>query len=148
MGLPRQAPRGRERCGQYSTCLIWRATRGPVSLLLLVTSCTMAQSPRFSLSEQKQLQERERLIKQVDELRRAGKLDEAVAAAERALELRAPGRGERAESKEAETLSRLAELRESRGDWDRALARRKEAFLVCERVRGRNTGERSTSGWR
>ena len=93
---------------------IGRATRGPVALLVLVTSCTMAQSPGVSSPRpQEQLQERERLIKQVDELRRAGKLDEAVAAAERALELERRAGGE-ASSPEAEALSRLAELHELR----------------------------------
>ena len=109
---------------------IGRATRGPVALLVLVTSCTMAQSPGASSPRpQEQLQERERLIKQVDELRRAGKLDEAVAAAERALELERRAGGE-ASPREAEALARLAELHELRGDWVQAVGRRKEALAI------------------
>ena len=97
----------------------------------------MAQSPGASSPRpQEQLQERERLIKQVDELRRAGKLDEAVAAAERALELERRAGGE-ASPREAEALARLAELHELRGDWVQAVGRRKEALAVRMQVDGK-----------
>ena len=73
-------------------CVTCMAIYGLVSLLLFETPWLMAKSPRFSLSEQNQPEERDRLSKQVEELRRAGKLNEAVAAAER-VERRA-GAGE------------------------------------------------------
>ena len=58
--------------------------------------------------------ERDHLVRQVQELRRAGKFDEAVLAAERALELeRRVAGGESAGV--ANALSRLAELHELRG---------------------------------
>ena len=60
--------------------------------------------------------ERLRLAKQVDDLRQAGKFDEAVPIAERLLELeRRTGGGMTAGV--AEALSRLAVLHELRGDW-------------------------------
>ena len=73
---------------------------------------------------QEPVPERDRLIRQAEELRQAGKLDEAVAAAEHALELERRAGGE-ASPREAEALSRLAELHELRGDWDQALGRRR-----------------------
>ena len=76
------------------------------------------------------------MIRQVEELRRAGKLDEAVAAAERALELE-PGPGRESEPREAEALARLAELHELRGDWVEAVGRRKEALAVRVGVDGK-----------
>ena len=88
-------------------------------------------------SAAEQLQERDRLAKQVEELRQAGKLDEAVAVAERVLELERRAGGEMTAGV-AEALSRLAELHELRGDWGRALARRKEALAVRERVDGKD----------
>ena len=64
-------------------------------LLLLSTHSGGTQSPGVSAAgQQKQPEERDRLSKQVEELRRAGKLDEAAAAAERALELERRAGGE------------------------------------------------------
>jgi tetratricopeptide (TPR) repeat protein len=83
------------------------------------------------------LPERDRLSKQIEELRRASKLDEAVAAAERALDLERRAGGEKG-SQVAEALSRLAELHELRGDWGHALGRRKEALAMRERVDGKD----------
>jgi CHAT domain-containing protein/Tfp pilus assembly protein PilF len=103
-------------------------------LLLLATSSTSAQAPLAAPPAQ--LKEREKLAAQVDELRRAGKLDEALAAAERSLELERRAEG-KDNSREAEALSRLAELHEFQGDWDRALARTKEALAVREQVDGK-----------
>jgi CHAT domain-containing protein/Tfp pilus assembly protein PilF len=81
------------------------------------------------------LPERDQLIRQVDELRRAGKLDEAVVAAERALELeRAAGSGATADA--AEALARLAGLLELAGDWGRAAALRRDALSAREHADG------------
>src|SRR5262245_53086923 len=96
-----------------------------------------APGPVPSPGQQERLPERDRLVRQVDELRRAGKLDEAVAAAERALELERRAAGP-VQPSVAEALSRLAGLHELRGDWDRALARHREALAVRGRVDGRD----------
>jgi CHAT domain-containing protein/tetratricopeptide (TPR) repeat protein len=110
---------------------------GLVTLLLVGIPPPMAQSPeRSSPRPQEQLEERDRLIRQTENLRQAGKLDEAVAAAARALELERKASGDTTAGL-AEALSRLAELHELSGDWDRALARRKEALAVRERVDGK-----------
>jgi CHAT domain-containing protein/tetratricopeptide (TPR) repeat protein len=79
--------------------------------------------------------ERDRLARRVEELRQAGKLDEALSVAERVLELERQAEGEMTE-RLAVALSRLAELHELRGDWPEAQARRKEALTVRERVDG------------
>ena len=85
---------------------------------------------------QEPVPERDRLAKQVEELRRAGRLDEAVAVAERALELER--RAEEAmRGQVAEALVRLAELQEQRGNWDQAVVRRKEALAIRERMDGK-----------
>jgi tetratricopeptide (TPR) repeat protein len=76
------------------------------------------------------------LIRQAEELRQAGKLDEAVAAADRALELERRAGGE-ASPREAEALARLAELHELRGDWVQAVGRRKEALAIRMQVDGK-----------
>jgi CHAT domain-containing protein/tetratricopeptide (TPR) repeat protein len=102
-------------------------------LLLLAMPSTYAQAP--SAARQAQLQEANKLARQVVELRYAGKLDEALAAAERSLEMERRAEG-MTNSREAEALSRLAELHELRGEWDRALGRRREALAVRERVNG------------
>ena len=107
-------------------------------LLLLSTHSGGTQSPGVSSAgQQKQPEERDRLAKQVEELRQAGKFDEAVPVAERVLELER-GAGAKTSAEVAEALSRLAELHELRGDWGRALARRKEALAVRERVDGKD----------
>ncbi len=79
---------------------------------------------------------RDWLIRQAEELRQAGKLDEAVAAAERALELERRAGGE-ASPREAEALARLGELHELRGDWVQAVGRRKEALAIRVGVDGK-----------
>jgi CHAT domain-containing protein/tetratricopeptide (TPR) repeat protein len=103
----------------------------------LASHSANAQAPAASPApkRQEQVQEREKLTQQIDELRQAGKFDEAVALAERALEMERRASSE-ASAPLAEALSRLAELHELRGDWARALARRQEALAVRERVDG------------
>ena len=86
---------------------------------------------------EQQVQERNKLAKQVDELRQAGKFDEAVPVAERALEFER-GAGAKTSAEVAAVLSRLAELHELKGDWGRALARRKEALAARKRVDGKD----------
>ena len=114
------------------------AILGHVVLLFLQSPCSMAQSSGASSpGPQEEFQERKRLTRQVDELRQAGKLDEAVAAALRALQWeRQPG-GELTPGV-ADALSRLAELHELSGQWDRALERRKEALTIRERLAGKD----------
>ena len=82
-----------------------------------------------------QLPERDKLAKQVDNLRQAGKFDEAVPIAERVLELERKS-GDANPARVADALSRLAELHELRGDWSGALARRKEALTVRKSTDG------------
>ena len=67
-------------------------------------------------------------------MRRAGRFDEAVAVAERALER---GTGEAMRGQVAEVLARLAELHELRGDWGQAVGRRKEALAIRMQVDGK-----------
>ena len=106
-------------------------------LLLLSTHSGGTQSPGVSAAgQQKQPEERDRLSKQAEELRQAGKLDEAVAAAEHALELERRAGGE-ASPREAEALARLAELHELRGDWVQAVGRRKETLAIRMQVDGK-----------
>ena len=85
---------------------------------------------------QEPVPERDRLIRQAEELRQAGKLDEAVAAAERVLELERRAGGE-ASPREAEALSRLAELHELRGDWVGRWDGGEEALAIRVRVDGK-----------
>ena len=93
-------------------------------------------APQTGKPEQ-QIQERNKLAKQVEELRQAGRFDEAVAVAERTLDLeRRAGEGNQA--RVAEALSRLAELHELRGDWPGAVTRRREALAVRERMDGKD----------
>jgi len=108
-------------------------------LLLLANQSTSVQAPGASPApkQQEQLEERDRLVKQVEELRQAGTFDEAVAAAERVLELERRSGGEKTAGV-ADALSRVAELHELRGDWPGALARRREALVVRERVDGKD----------
>ncbi len=70
-------------------------------------------------------------------LRRDGKLDEAVDAAERALKLER-GAGGESTARVAEALSRLADLHELRGDWGRAVALRNEILGIRGRADGRD----------
>jgi tetratricopeptide (TPR) repeat protein/CHAT domain-containing protein len=93
-----------------------------------------AQTPASQpASKPNELTERDKLAKQVDDLRWAGKFDEAMGVAERSLELERKAGAEN-QARVAEALFRMAELSELRGDWDRALARRKEALTVREHV--------------
>jgi CHAT domain-containing protein/tetratricopeptide (TPR) repeat protein len=108
-------------------------------LLLLVNQSARAQAPGAAPApkQQEQLPERDRLAKQVEELRQTGKFDEAVPVAERVLDLeRRPGAG--MTPGVAEALSRLAELHELRGDWGRALEGRREALTVRLSVDGKD----------
>jgi len=123
---------------------LWAAPPGLVLMLLVGTPIVSAQAPGASpprqqppAPQQNQRAEQDRLARQVEELRRAGRFDEAVAVAERALELER-GTGEAMRGQVAEALSRLAELNELQGDWGRALARRREALAVRERVDGKD----------
>ncbi len=93
-------------------------------------------APQTGKREQ-QVQERDKLAKQVDALRQAGKFDEAVPVAERALALERQAEGEM-NARVAEALTRLAELHELQGDWGRAVERRKDALAVRERVDGKD----------
>jgi CHAT domain-containing protein/tetratricopeptide (TPR) repeat protein len=107
--------------------------------LVVWTQHASAQSARTPPASKQldQLTERDKLVKQIDELRQAGKFDEAVPVAERLLVLeRRAGNGTTAGV--ADALSRLASLGELRGDWPGAIARRKEALSVRERTEGRD----------
>ena len=108
-------------------------------LLVLANQSAIAQAPGVAPApkQQEQLQELDRLAKQVDELRQAGKFDEAVGVAERALDLERRAGGE-SQARVANALSRVAELHELRGDWAGALARRKEALTVRENSDGKD----------
>ena len=123
---------------------LWAAPPGLVLMLLVGTPIVSAQAPGASpprqqppAPQQNQRAEQDRLARQVEELRRAGRFDEAVAVAERALELER-GTGEAMRGQVAEALSRLADLNVLQGDWGRALARRREALAVRERVDGKD----------
>ena len=121
------------------TRLMSVAALGIGMLLFLSPVSGGAQAPGAAQTgkPEQQVQERNKLAKQVEELRQAGKFDEAVAVAERALELER-GAGAKTSAEVAEALSRLAELHELRGDWGRALTRRREALAVRERVDGKD----------
>ena len=121
------------------TRLMSVASLGIGMLLFLSPVSGGAQTPGAAQIEkpEQQIQKRNKLAKQVEELRQAGKFDEAVPVAERVLELER-GAGAKTSAEVAEALSRLAELHELRGDWGRALARRKEALAVRERVDGKD----------
>jgi CHAT domain-containing protein/Tfp pilus assembly protein PilF len=85
---------------------------------------------------QEQSRERDRLVKQVEELRQAGKFDEAVPVAERVLGWERRTGGE-ASACVADALCMLADLQELRGKWHDALARRREALAVQEQALGK-----------
>ena len=123
---------------------LWAAPSGLVLMLLVGTPIVAAQAPGASpprqqppAPQQSQRLEQDRLARQVEELRRAGRFDEAVAVAERTLELERRT-GEAMGGQVAEALARLAELHELRGDWNRAMGRRREALAVRERVDGKD----------
>jgi CHAT domain-containing protein/tetratricopeptide (TPR) repeat protein len=106
-------------------------------LWLPIAPAEGAQAPGSPSPAPTQGEDRAKLTKQVDELRQAGKFDEAIPVAERILDLeRRSGGGMTAGV--AEALSRLAVLHELRGDWTRALARCREALGVRERVNGKD----------
>jgi CHAT domain-containing protein len=112
-------------------------------MLLVGTPIVAAQAPGASPPRQQppapqpnQRAEQDRLGRQVEELRRAGRFDEAVAVAERALELER-GTGEAMRGQVAEALARLAELHELRGDWIQAVGCRKEALAIRMQVDGK-----------
>jgi CHAT domain-containing protein len=113
---------------------------GPLAVGVLSPAATRAEStqapaPASAPAQQKQSDERDRLVKQIGELRQAGRFDESVSLAERALELERKAGGKTTAGL-AEALTRLAELHELRGDWPKALASRKQALAVRERVDG------------
>jgi CHAT domain-containing protein/tetratricopeptide (TPR) repeat protein len=111
------------------------ASFGLSAFLLLGARAVGAQTPgpAPSTGQQEQRSERDRLIRQVDELRKAAKFDEAIPVAERALEL-ARKVGDEKQGRVADALSLLAESNELQGGWGRALALRKEALAARERV--------------
>ena len=122
---------------------LWAAPPGLVLMLLVGTPIVAAQAPGASpprqqppAPQQNQRAEQDRLAQQVEELRRAGRFDEAVAVAERALELERRT-GEAMRGQVAEALARLAELHELRGDWVQAVGRRKEALAIRMSVDGK-----------
>ena len=121
------------------TRLMSVASLGIGMLLFLSPVSGGAQAPGAAQTgkPEQQVQERNKLAKQVEELRQAGKFDEAVPVAERVLELERRA-GAKTSAGVADALSRLAELNELRGDWGRALARRKEALAARERVDGKD----------
>ena len=121
------------------TRLMSVASLGIGMLLFLSPVSGGAQAPGAAQTgkPEQQVQERNKLAKQVDELRQAGKFDEAVPVAERALALERQAEGEM-NARVADALTRLAELHELRGDWTAALARRWGALVVRERVDGRD----------
>jgi len=121
------------------TRLMSVASLGIGMLLFLSPVSGGAQAPGAAQTgkPEQQIQERNKLAKQVDELRQAGKFDEAVPVAERALALERQAEGEM-NARVADALTRLAELHELRGDWTAALARRRGALVVRERVDGRD----------
>jgi tetratricopeptide (TPR) repeat protein len=104
------------------------AALGIVVLLAFGTRTGHAQAAKAA-DEQAQLAERDRLANEVKELRQAGKLDEALAVAERRLE-RERSAGEDNRARVAEALARLADLHGMRGDWNRAVERRREALAI------------------
>src|SRR5271157_5940442 len=120
------------------TRLMSVASLGIGMLLFLSPVSGGAQAPGASQTgkPEQQVQERNKLAKQVEELRQAGKFDEAVPVAERVLELER-GAGVKTSAEVAEALSRLAELHELRGDWVQAVGRRKEALAIRMQVDGK-----------
>ncbi len=122
---------------------LWAAPSGLVLMLLVGTPMVAAQAPgappprqQPPAPQQNQRAEQDRLARQVEELRRVGRFDEAVAVAKRALELER-GTGEAMRGQVAEALARLAELDELRGDWVQAVGRRKEALAIRMQVDGK-----------
>ena len=115
----------RDRMRFLGTRLMSVASLGIGMLLFLSPVSGGAQAPGAAQTgkPEQQVQERNKLAKQVEELRQAGKFDEAVPVAERVLELER-GAGAKTSAEVAEALSWLAELHELQGDWGRALARR------------------------
>jgi CHAT domain-containing protein/Tfp pilus assembly protein PilF len=109
-----------------------------LGVFLIVEHNLAEAQPRAPIAAApKQLAERDKLVKQIDELRRAGKFGEAVPVAERALKLEQQTVDEN-RSRVAEAISRLAELHELRGDWTGAIAPRKEVVAFRERVDGKD----------
>jgi tetratricopeptide (TPR) repeat protein len=116
------------------------ATAIALSLMLPERAHVAAEPPSSTPSAARspdQLKERDRLKKEVDALRRAGKFAEAASAAERLLELQEHLHG-KINSDVAAALTQNAELCELQGDWDRALSRRREALTVSEQVHPRS----------
>jgi CHAT domain-containing protein/tetratricopeptide (TPR) repeat protein len=110
---------------------------GLVVVLVLGASAAIAQAPASPPAAPQQLQERDKLVKQIDELRQAAKFDQAVTVAERLMELERRT-GNSTSPGVADALSRLAALAELRGGWPEAIARRKEALAIRERVDGKD----------
>src|SRR5580658_2731715 len=96
----------------------------------------LQSTPPSAAAGQVQRKERDRLKKEVDDLRHTGQFAEAASMAERLLELEERLHG-KIHSDVASALTQLAELRELQGDWDRALARRQEAVTACEQTHGK-----------
>jgi CHAT domain-containing protein/tetratricopeptide (TPR) repeat protein len=102
--------------------------------MILGNGVGVAQTPEAPRAPE-QGKERESLARRIQELRSAGQLDEAMAVAERALDLERRAEGA-STAGEAQALSRLAELHELRGEWDKALGRRREALAVRQCLDG------------
>jgi CHAT domain-containing protein/tetratricopeptide (TPR) repeat protein len=117
--------------------------KSAVWVALMALLCSGAQSSPAQSPAPQPVQkpntppERGKLNKQTDDLRQAAEFDAAIPVAERALELERKA-GDANQARLADALSRLAELHELRGDWPGAVARRKEALAVRERVDGAN----------
>jgi len=111
---------------------------------LLVSGVTVAiarpQQPLPGQHQQDPLAERDRLIRQVDELRLAGKFDEALGFAERSLKLEREAVG-KTPARLAEALARVALLEELQGRWDQAIARCREALSLRHQAGGKDHWE-------
>jgi CHAT domain-containing protein/tetratricopeptide (TPR) repeat protein len=106
-------------------------------LLFLDTGTFAAPVPGATPApeQQKQLQERDRLAQQVEELRGQGKYEDALAAATKALALTREVRGaEHAEVAQAQ--ARLAESHELAGDFASAVKHRQQVLALRQKLDG------------
>jgi CHAT domain-containing protein/tetratricopeptide (TPR) repeat protein len=114
------------------------AQLGLAFLLLWAIRLQGAQAPgNAPVPKQEQVAERDRLIRQVEGLRAAGKFDEAIPIAEHVLELEQQS-GVGTTARTAEAFSRLGELCELRGKWDKALGCRQQALTARSGVDGKD----------
>jgi len=111
----------------------------PVFLSLLVASLAAsrvdvkAEPP--TAEQQARLKERDKLLQDVDSLRRAGKLDEAIAAAQQVLAIERQVFGP-VHEKVAQSQDLLAALQEQKEDFAAARQTRKDVLALCEKLYG------------